>query len=676
MVFSTSNRSDDHPLSLLDELILMLLNEESGYFHQVPGWNLNCAVIGAALAELSLLHRIDTDLESLFLVDGTETGDSILDPVLAEIAGEPVQRSARYWIERLAPSAESIIDSTLDRLVDLNVLEYHDGDFWTLTYAAQQGELFDDHSAASTTQFVKTRISNFIFSREIPEPRDIIIICLINTCDVFRFMFRLDEDAEIRVRFICNMDLIGRSIAAAVAENIAAPLYRRSALTREIPTVSLRRLLLNRHIRSGNIPALFADLTQEYGPVFQIRPPFAKPLLFAGGPEVNYWVHKRGRMYLRSKDYFEDFSKVYGASGLLPALDGPDHFRLRKALQSAYSRERLASQLDELLHHARGHMADWKVGDSFPATDMCRMMINAQLSPLFLSIESQDVIDDMMKYKERALTVHVMKAMPQFMLKTPGMRRKAKIIDELVERVLSTHTPAQRAGHSRGLSDDLLSLHVSDPLLMPESNFSFVFSAALIASVYLGDAFSFTVYALASQPELYEQIRREADALFDNGDPTRENFTPEAIDVTHRFLMECLRMYPIVPMSIRNVMNSCTIEGYNVPVGSRVHIAQTASHYMEDVFPEPFTFDIDRYLPPRNEHHSHGYAPYGLGTHTCLGTQWMMLQLAVNVLMLAHYYDIEVAPANYKLRFSPIPSMKPNKKLEFRIAGQRRELYV
>ena len=64
------------PLSLPDELILMLLNEENGYFHQVPGWDLNCAVVGAVLAELSLLSRIDTDMESLFLVDATETGKS------------------------------------------------------------------------------------------------------------------------------------------------------------------------------------------------------------------------------------------------------------------------------------------------------------------------------------------------------------------------------------------------------------------------------------------------------------------------------------------------------------------------------------------------------------------------------------------------------------------------
>ncbi|MDE0394686.1 MAG: hypothetical protein OYK82_07910, partial [Gammaproteobacteria bacterium] len=70
------------------------------------------------------------------------------------------------------------------------------------------------------------------------------------------------------------------------------------------------------------------------------------------------------------------------------------------------------------------------------------------------------------------------------------------------------------------------------------------------------------------------------------------------------------------------------------------------------------------------------FAPYGLGTHRCLGTQWMEMHLAVNLLMLAHYFTIEVSPAKYtqKLRFNPFPSLKPSKKLKFRISEQRREL--
>ena len=135
------------------------------------------------------------------------------------------------------------------------------------------------------------------------------------------------------------------------------------------------------------------------------------------------------------------------------------------------------------------------------------------------------------------------------MLSTPGMRRRAGAVDTLLERVQGVHTPAQRAGSPRDLADDLLSLHASDPQFVPESNLRFALSAALIASVYLGDAFSFALYAMASQPEIYQKIQSEADALFENGDPEGDDFSLSAMDVTHRFLMECLRMYPIVPMS-------------------------------------------------------------------------------------------------------------------------------
>ena len=671
---ATSDRVATQELSLPEELILTLLNEESGYFHQVPGWDLNCAVAGAVLAELSLKSRIDTDMESLFLLDHMPTGDPTLDPILKQVAEEPEQRNAQYWIERLAPQAETIIDLTLDRLVDLKILEHHDGDFWTLTRAATQTDSSNGSQEGSGAEFVKTRISKAIFHNEIPDPRDVIIICLINTCDVFRFMFLLDEEAEKRIEFICRMDLIGRSIAEAVSHNLAGPLLRRSALTKKIPRVSLIKLLLNRHVRSGNVPALFADLAKEYGPVFELKPPLSKPMIFLAGPETNRWVHRRGRMYLRAKDYFEDFEKVYGASGVMPSLDGAEHFRLRKSMSAAYSRGRLAGQLNELYHHARGYMSGWTVGDSLPATNMSRLMINAQLSPLFVSVESQDIFDDLAKYKERALLTHIVKMMPKFMLNTPDMKRRAKAVDTLLERVQGVHTPAQRAGSPRDLADDWLSLHASDPQFVPETSLRFQLAAALIASVYLGDAFSFALYALASQPELYREIQREADALFDDGDPKSEDFAPPGIDVTHRFLMESLRMYPIVPMSIRNVMNACVVEDYELPVGTKLFIAQTASHYMEDVFPDPWKFDIDRYKAPRNEHHGPGYAPYGLGTHTCLGSRWMELQLAVNVLMVAHYFNIEVFPANYKLKFNPLPSMKPSKKLKFRVAEKRREL--
>ncbi len=84
------------------------------------------------------------------------------------------------------------------------------------------------------------------------------------------FSWKLEEGQEERIELICKMDLIGRSIAEAVTQNMSGALLRRPALAKKIPTVPLRQLVFNRHLRSGNLPALFADLAAKHGPVFQI----------------------------------------------------------------------------------------------------------------------------------------------------------------------------------------------------------------------------------------------------------------------------------------------------------------------------------------------------------------------------------------------------------------------
>jgi cytochrome P450 len=319
-------------------------------------------------------------------------------------------------------------------------------------------------------------------------------------------------------------------------------------------------------------------------------------------------------------------------------------------------------------------MATLTVGESYQGRDFSRSLINAELSPLMISVESQDLMADLIKFKERALTTHVVKALPKFLANTPGMKRRAAAIDTLLERVETVHTPAQRAGCPRDLADDLLSLHASDPQFLPGSNLRFALSAPLIASVYLGDGLSFALYNMLTHPDLYERIRQEADTLFDNGDPEGRDINTDVIDTTHRLIMESMRMYPIVPVSIRNVMNACVVEGYEIPEGTRLSIAQSASHYMEDVFPDPFSFDIDRYLPPRDEHRHPGYAPYGLGTHTCLGSRWMELQLSVNLLMLAHYFTMQATPSEGPAPINPFPSLSLGTKAKFQITGLRRDI--
>ena len=245
---------------------------------------------------------------------------------------------------------------------------------------------------------------------------------------------------------------------------------------------------------------------------------------------------------------------------------------------------------------------------------------------------------------------------------------------ELLDAIHTSHTPAQRRGKPLDVADVILELHRNDPQFLPETDITFPFVAAMVASIYLGSALSFAVYAMVNDPDLYAGIREEADSLFGgHREPQAEDFSDLGnIDVTHRLFLESERMYPVIPWQLRTVMNPCVVDGFDLPSRTRVLICHTATHYSQDLFKDPLRFDIGRYLPDRSEDiKANTYVPYGLGTHTCLGHRWLELQMVVNLLLIAHHLELEMLPANYKMRINPFPTAAPSKKLKYRVARVR-----
>lgn len=663
-------------MRLAEELILLLLNEESGYLEQVHGWNLSCVLAGAVLADLALERRIDTDLDSLTLVEATPTGDHLLDPVLAEIAADSTPRNAQYWIEKTAVRSDEILDQVLDRLVANKILNHELGGFWSLHRTVARTGSYP-MADGTVRREVSSRIYSTITEDVVPHPRDVIIIGLVDACDAFRYLLDPEEygAAEERIELLSNMDLVSRAIASAVAASSARLATMAVAYSKPIPTVNPFKMLGMRSLRQRNLAGLMADLYREYGPVFSFKAPYAKtgmPVL--AGAAANTWMNRKGRLHLRTKECLADWERVYGAARTLPGMDGADHYRLRKAQRPSHTRAAIADRVGELYDQARASLQPWQAGDVLAGVTACREIMGSQMSRLAVGVDTSDHILDLVAYKERSLITHVQHSLPRFMLHTPGMRKKRRKVFELLERIKAAHTPALREGKPRDFIDDMLSLHISDPQFLPEADSDFVFVGPLIASIYLGSALAFALYSMISHPDLYERVQAEADALFGNGYPGKDDFTMSAIDVTHRLIMESHRLYPIIPVTIRHVMNPIVFEGYQIPVGARVIIAQTASHYLEENFPDPLRFDIDRYLPGRGEHRKQGaYAPFGLGTHTCLGSRWVEFQMVVNVLLIARHFRLGLHPADYRLRFNPVPTSSPDKKLKFVVVERRHE---
>ena len=596
-------------MRLAEEMILLLLNEESGYLEHVGGWNMSCAIAGSVLADLSLEYRIDTDLDSLKLIDSTETGDELLDPVLAEIAAAPPpSQNARYWIEKTAGRAESVIESALNRLVKNNILDHDSGGFRSLTRKVSRSGVYPP-TGGVTRQETKSRIFSAVLDAEIPDPRDVILISPVAACDAFRLLLAPEELEQTRERIdpICKMDLLGQAIGAAIKESSAGPAQMYVSHSKPIPKASLSWLIGNRHLRRGDFSRLMTDAYRKYGPVFRMARPFSdKGIVVLTGHDTNTWINRNGRYYFRSRDHMSDFEQLFGASRTLPGMDGAEHYRMRKSLRAGYSRKLLEARLDELYGYCRTSLQEWREGDVLPAAAACQKAMGLQVSRLFVGVDTSDCIGDVLKYEHLSLITHVQKALPQFMINTPAMRKRRRIILDLIASIYGVHTPAQRKNKPRDLVDSILDLHASDPPFFPETVVGFLFVATLIASIYLGSGLSFALYGMAAHPDIYRRVQAEADALFADGDPDR--------------------------------------------------------------------FDIDRYAPPREEHKTTGaYVPFGLGTHRCLGSRLVELQMAVNLLLIAHNFNISVVPSDYEIGFNPFPTAAPNRKLKFRIDERRSE---
>ena len=201
-------------LRFAEEIILLLLDDSGGRFARIPTWSLNYALAGGVLMDLSLENRIDTDLEKLVLLDSAPVGDSLLDPTLTDIAaGE--ERDARYWVEHVADRAEAIHYEALSRLVSLGILERREDRFlWV--FRSRRYPVIDGKAERE----VKLRIMGVLFSDEIPDPRDVVTICLADACGIFKSLLSRQEleKAAARIEQVRKLDLIGQAMAQAIRD--------------------------------------------------------------------------------------------------------------------------------------------------------------------------------------------------------------------------------------------------------------------------------------------------------------------------------------------------------------------------------------------------------------------------------------------------------------------------
>lgn len=207
-------------LTFPEEILLLLLDDEDGAFVPVGESVIGCALAGAVLMDLAFANRIDTDPERLVVLDRAPTDNATLDRVLARIAEDPRTEAgtgdAKGWIETLtAEESPAIRQEALDRLVARGILERQEEKFlWV--FRSRRYPTVDGRAERE----VKLRLMEVLLSDEIPAPRDVALICLVDACGILRYILadREVESVGPRVEQLRKMDLIGREVAGAITD--------------------------------------------------------------------------------------------------------------------------------------------------------------------------------------------------------------------------------------------------------------------------------------------------------------------------------------------------------------------------------------------------------------------------------------------------------------------------
>lgn len=202
-------------LTMPEEILLLMLDDQSGRLQERAAPSGDYAIAGAILAELALAGRVDTDPGRLYVVDPKPTGDALQDRVLAQLAASKETHDSRHWIETLGADADAYRDVLFDRLVKKGILKRVEGRFlWV--FPERRYPVIDDKEERE----VKARILGVLFKDEIPEPRDSLLIGLCRAAGLFSLILTGQELDRVtpRIDAVADLEELNRSLADAIRE--------------------------------------------------------------------------------------------------------------------------------------------------------------------------------------------------------------------------------------------------------------------------------------------------------------------------------------------------------------------------------------------------------------------------------------------------------------------------
>jgi len=263
-----------------------------------------------------------------------------------------------------------------------------------------------------------------------------------------------------------------------------------------------------------------------------------------------------------------------------------------------------------------------------------------------LSPEYFRVFYDLEKGTDAIAYVNPDLPLPQFRRRDRARHRLVELLTEVFER------RAAQPKEKRELFDVLLSLKLPDgsPRFTVDQVTGMFISMMFAGHHTTSGTAAWTLIELLRNPESGARVVAELDSLYADSREVSYQALRE-IPELEGAIKEALRLHPPLILLMRKVMYDFHYKEWTVPAGKLVAVSPAISNRMPECFPNPDTYDLDRYREGREEDaRLFAWIPFGAGRHRCVGAAFAMMQLKAIFSTLLREFEFRLTepPASYK----------------------------
>ncbi len=221
-------------------------------------------------------------------------------------------------------------------------------------------------------------------------------------------------------------------------------------------------------------------------------------------------------------------------------------------------------------------------------------------------------------------------------------KRSAAVIRGLITRLTEARAGAIAAGSA---PDDLATKIMTTPDPLTGQRFDTAEMVDQVAIFFLAghetsaSALSWALYLLAMDGQIQARVAAEVALL-----PPQPSFSDlSKLRLTRDVFRETLRLYPPVPMMVRENTSAEQMRGRRVAKGAQIVLSPWHLHRHNRIWPEPDAFDPDRWTREENKTCARdAFMPFSAGPRVCPGAGFAMVEGTLLLALLVRAFQVDL----------------------------------